>query len=297
MKNTKPIKYTDKEIKFFLKKKSSLAINISDAVCESIFIKTELFDNESIINFVTNLCKISKLELNSNYIPRLFSLNKVIEVAIFNIFRIQFIWHKIWKIISDYLIDIIINYPKENISKQAFESLKLITCKFLEKKDNEIYNFQMNIFRPFEVIFYKTSKITEKGEIVLDYINFFIIQYWKNIHSGWIVIFRLIKNMFLKKNTSINEKIKKIIKMVYDNKDIILNNKTEIFNEYMEILVFIYGDKIMKPLAYEIIVGILSRLINIEELMNNKNDSKIIMKLPRVLSEARHVLLVVSCRP
>ena len=46
MKNTKAIKFTDKEIKFFLNKKSNLSLNISDAFCESIFSKTELFDNE-----------------------------------------------------------------------------------------------------------------------------------------------------------------------------------------------------------------------------------------------------------
>ena len=42
-------------------------------------------------------------------------------------------WNKIWKIISDYLIDIIINYPKENISRQAFDSLNN-NNKYLEKK-------------------------------------------------------------------------------------------------------------------------------------------------------------------
>ena len=76
------------------------------------------------------------------------------------------------------------------------------------------------------------------------------------------------------------KKIKKIIKMIYDNKDIILNNKIEIFNKYMEFLVFIYGDKIMKPLVYEIIVGILSRLINTEDFINHKKESKIIMEMP-----------------
>ena len=65
---------------------------------------------------------------------------------------------------------------------------------------------------PFEVIFYKASKFLDKGEIVLDYIIFFIVQYWKNIHSGWIVIFRLIKDMYQKKSATINEKIKKLYK-------------------------------------------------------------------------------------
>ena len=279
MKNTKPVKFTDKDIKFVLNKKSILASNISDAVCESIFIKTELFDNESIINFITDLCIVSKQELNSYFIPRLFSLYKIIEVSNFNIFRSQFIWNKIWKIITEYLIDIIISYPKENISKQALESFKIIVKKYLEKEDNLMYNFQIEIFRPFEVIYYKTSKIPERGEIIIDYIQYFVAQFWKNIHSGWKIIFRLIKHMYQKKNANISEKIKYILKIIYDNKDIILNNNEDIFDEYMEFLCFIYTDKEMKPFAFEIIIGILSKIINIEENTMNDN-SKIVLKMP-----------------
>ena len=277
MKNTKPIKFTDKEIKYFLSKRATLSLNISDAVCESIFIKTELFDNESIINFIADLCTVSKQELDSYFIPRLFSLYKLIEVSNFNIFRSQFIWSKIWKIITGYLIDIIISYPKENISKQALESFKIIVKKCLEKEDNRAYNFQMEIFRPIEILYYKTSKIPDRGEIIIEYIHYFVVQYWKNIHSGWKTIFRLIKTMYLKKNANINERIKNILKLIYDNKDILLKNNPEIFNEYMDFLCFIYNDKIMKQFAFEIILGILPKIINIDDNMNN---SKRILKLP-----------------
>ena len=285
MKNAKPTKFSDKEIKYFINKKSNLALNISDAVCESIFSKTELFDNESIINFITDLCKISKQELNTYFIPRLFSLFKLIEVTHFNIFRIQFIWSKIWKIISEYLIEIITTYPQENIWKQALDSLKITIGKFLEKEDNKVFNFQMEIFKPFEIIFYKTSKIPERGEMVINYIHYLVFQYWKNIHSGWIIIFRLIKNVYQKKNLNNNENIKNILKIIYDNKNIILNNNMEIFNEFMEFLCIIYNDKTMKPFAFEIIVGILSKIINIEENDNNinninKNNPNILMVLP-----------------
>ena len=280
LKNAKPTKFTDKEIKYFFKKRTALTLNIADAVCEAIFIKTELFDNESIINFATELCKISKHELNSYFIPRFFSLNKLIEVCNFNIFRIQFIWNKLWKIISDYLIELIISSPQEKISGLALESLKISVSKFLEKEDNLVYNFQMEIFRPFEIIFYKTSKLPEKGEIMIDYIHYLVIQYWKNIHSGWIIILRLIKNMYQKKNLNINEKIKNIIKIIYDNKDIILINNIEIFNEFMGFLCLIYADKIMKSFVFEIIVGILSKIINNDNNDKNNNYKSILIKLP-----------------
>lgn len=277
MKNTKPIKFTDKEIKFFLNKKSTLALNISDAVCEAIFSKTELFDNQSIIYFVSDLCEISKKELSSNYIPRLFSLYKLKEVADFNIFRIQYIWNKIWKKISEYLIDIIINNQQENIWKQSLDSLNQTVCKLLHKEENLIYNFQMEYFIPFETIFYKTNKMPERGEIIIDYINSIVSQYWKNIHSGWTIIFRLLRNAYQRKSSKINENIKNILKIIYNYTNILLENNINIFKEFMELLCFFYIDKQMKQIAFEIIVGILSKIGNKDE----NNNPQILMKLPK----------------
>jgi hypothetical protein len=148
LRNSQKEKFTEKEIKIFLNKRDNLSLNISDAICESIFSKTELFENEVIIRFINDLCQVSKFELDSYYIPRLFSLKKLVEIAHFNIFRSAFYWKKIWKIISQYLGDIIINYSQENIWKQALDSLKQILIKLLEKEEylNQIYMFQENIF-------------------------------------------------------------------------------------------------------------------------------------------------------
>ena len=284
MKNTKLNKFSDKDIKFLLNKKQALSLNISDAVCESIFSKTELFDTKSIINFISDLSKISKQELNSNFIPRKFSLNKLIEVTELNIIRIQFTWIKIWKIISDYLLEIITNEQNDKFWKEGFDYLKLIIGKLLEKEDISEYNFQMEIFRTLEVIFYKTTKIPEKSEIIIDFICYLIEKHWQNIHSGWLIIFRLIKFVYQKKKIKFNDNIKKILKIIYDNKNIIINNKLVIFNEYMEFLFSIYPDKEMKAFSFEIIVGILSKLIDNKENSVNENikenNLKLIMKLP-----------------
>ena len=284
MKNAKPTKFTDKEIKMFLNKKSFLSLNISDAVCESIFSKTELLDEESIVNFVSDLCEISKQEINSYFTPRLFSLNKLIEVLDFNIIRVHFQYIKIWKIVSNYLIEIIISSPHENIWKKALDSLKQTMCQLLSKNWNLIYNFQMEYFKPFELIFNKICKIYDKAEMLINSINFLASQYRKNISSGWIIIFKLLKNTFLTSNPKFFENIKNILKMIYEDTNILINNNKEIFRGYIECLCFIYTDKTMKQFAFEIIVDILSKLIKIEENTenekNNDNNDKIVIKLP-----------------
>jgi len=53
-------------------------------------------DAEAIIDFITNLCQVSREELNDIENPRKFSLQRIVEVADFNMGRIRFVWQKIW---------------------------------------------------------------------------------------------------------------------------------------------------------------------------------------------------------
>ena len=274
MRSNKATKFSEKDIKLFLKKRSTLSINISDAVCEAIFSKTELLDNTSIVNFISDLCEVSKQELNSFLTPRFFSLNKLIAITEFNIQRIQFHWNKIWKIISEYLIELICNYPKENLWKFTLDSLKLIVGKIISNQKFSIYNFQMELFRPFEIIFNKTSRIPERGELVIDSINYLVMKFSKDIYSGWIIIFRLLRIAFQRKSSKINENIKNILQFLYEKIDILLNNNFIIFREYIECLSFLYIDKSMKQFAFNIIVDILSKIVN------NEKNAQNIMKTP-----------------
>ena len=267
LRNSQKEKFTEKEIKIFLNKRDNLSLNISDAICESIFSKTELFENEVIIRFINDLCQVSKFELDSYYIPRLFSLKKLVEIAHFNIFRSAFYWKKIWKIISQYLGDIIINYSQENIWKQALDSLKQILIKLLEKEEylNQIYMFQENIFFVFEKIINSENIINLKKETLFDVLYFIVAQYGKNINYGWKNIFKIIKTALNLKNSKINESIINILKYIDDNsKNIFMNNNIEIFEYFIKCLFIIYSEKSMKQYSFEIIIGILEKIIDEE---------------------------------
>ena len=53
-------------------------------------------DAEAIIDFINALCLVSKDELLDVDNPRKFSLQRIVEVADFNMGRIRFVWAKIW---------------------------------------------------------------------------------------------------------------------------------------------------------------------------------------------------------
>ena len=289
--NKNNLKNIEKEINSAIQKKEIICKNIPDMVCEGIFTKTDQFDEETIINFVTNLCTISKEELTEYHTPRVFSLHKLVEVADFNIFRIQVEWVKIWKLISDHLVDVINKPIHENIWKEALESLRQTICKLLQKKDLSIYNFQIDFFKPFEIIFSKTIDFPTRGEIIINYLYYIVGSFGKNIHSGWIVIFRILKEGFQRKVPKINEDIKNTLKIIYEENIIINNNVNfDVFRGYIECLCYMYLNKNNKQFAFETILNLLSKImINVDlqnqkknEIDNPNNNIKQIMKLPNI---------------
>ena len=295
LKHKPSMKNIDREININFQKKDIISKNISDVVCDGIFSKTDRFDEETIIDFVTSLCTVSKSELTDFYHRRVFSLIKLSEVADFNISRIQVQWVKIWKLIGDHFVYVISKLDEQSIWQNALDNLKQIIGKLLQKQDLSIYNFQMDFFKPFEIIFEQTKGIPERGQFVINYIHFIVGQYGKNIHSGWIVIFRILKEGFQRNDKRINEDIKATLQKIYEESLIINNANIEVFRGYIETLCYMYLDKSLKQYAFEIILNLLAQIMKEMDDMNEeekdeksdkkkkKNINKVsVLKLPGV---------------
>ena len=289
LRNKSYIKNIEKEISINLQKKEIISKNISDVICDGIFSKTGKFDEETIIDFVTSLCIVSKSELSEYYHRRIFSLMKLSEVADFNIYRIQVQWVKIWKLIGDHFVYAIIHSQEQSLWTIALDNLKQIIGKLLLKKDLSVYNFQIDFFKPFEIIFKQTKNVRERGLFVISYIYFIVGSYGKNINSGWIVIFRILKEGFQRNDSKINEEIKKTLQKIYEDNLIINNNNIEVFRGYIECLCYMYLDKSLKQSAFETILNLLAKIMNEMDYMNiednndkNKIKRRSIMKLPGI---------------
>ena len=270
-------KNIDKEVNLNLQKKDIISKNISDVVCDGIFSKTDKFDEETIINFVRSLCTVSKAELTDYHHRRVFSLIKLSEVADFNISRIQVQWVKIWKLIGDHFVYVISHLVEQSIWQNALDNLKQIIGKLLQKQDLSIYNFQMDFFKPFEFIFEQTKGIPERGQFVINYIYFIVGQYGANIHSGWIVIFRILKEGFQRNDKKINGDIQATLQKIYEESLIINDANIEVFRGYIETLCYMYLDKSLKQYAFETILNLLSKIMNEMDNMNedeNDNDNE-----------------------
>ena len=288
------LKNVEREIFINLQKKDIISKNINDAICDGIFSKTDKFDEDAIIDFVSSLCAVSKFELTEYSHKRVFSLIKLSEVADFNMKRIQVQWVKIWKLIGDHFVYVITNTKEQNIWQNALDNLKQIIGKLLQKSDLSFYNFQIDFFKPFEIIFNQTKGIPERGQFVINYIHFIIGQYGPFIHSGWVVIFRILKEGFQRKDPRINGDIQFMFKKMYDENLIINNSSIEVFRGYIETLCYMYLDKSLKQYAFEMILNLLAKIMKEMDDMNEgkkekdkdeskrKNSKTMVLKLPGI---------------
>jgi brefeldin A-inhibited guanine nucleotide-exchange protein len=80
-------------------------------------------DGDAIIDFISNLCRISLEELNDEENPRKFSLQRLVEVADFNMDRIRFVWNKIWQMLSEHFSGVG-SHANLNVSLYAIDSLR-----------------------------------------------------------------------------------------------------------------------------------------------------------------------------
>jgi len=256
-------KNPEREIEIETKNTEIICNNISLLVCDNIFSKTAVFDLEGITSFISSLCLVSKNELDHFFNPRNYSLHKLIEVADFNIFRIQIEWSKIWKLISDHLIYVASNFNHDNICIDAIDSLRQIVSKLLQKPDLMAYNFQSEFFRPFEIIFNQSINRPDRSELILSCLAF-IVQNSKNINSGWIVIFNILKNGIKRKDAKLNTEILKIFQLINDDFSLMNNSSInhEVFRGYTECLCHMYLEDNLKKLAFETIIKLISKIFN-----------------------------------
>ena len=140
----------------------------------------------------------------------------------------------------------------------------------------------MDFFKPFEIIFKQTKGIPERGQFVINYIYFLVGQYGSNIHSGWIVIFRILKEALQRNDPKINEYIQLTLQRISEQSFMINNANIEVFRGYIETLCYMYLDKSLKQYSFEMILNLLAKIMKEMDSINEEKDEekKIKKKVP-----------------
>uniref|UniRef100_A0A8B9SWV5 ARF guanine nucleotide exchange factor 2 n=1 Tax=Anas platyrhynchos TaxID=8839 RepID=A0A8B9SWV5_ANAPL len=133
------------------------------------------------------LCAVSMDELASPHHPRMFSLQKIVEISYYNMNRIRLQWSRIWQVIGDHFNKVGCN-PNEDVAIFAVDSLRQLSMKFLEKGELANFRFQKDFLRPFEHIMKKNRSPTIR-DMVIRCIAQMVNSQAGNIRSGWKNIF------------------------------------------------------------------------------------------------------------
>ncbi|KAG9400518.1 Brefeldin A-inhibited guanine nucleotide-exchange protein 1 [Aphanomyces cochlioides] len=177
---------------------------IDGLAIDRVFSNSALLSDNSVQEFVQQLCIVSLTEcqglsgvgvtvrLTSLSLPRVFSLQKLVEVADMNMHvRSRVVWASIWSVLSRHFTTIGC-HDNLSLAMYAIDSLKQLSMKFLEKDELRDFNFQRLFLAPFEIIMGNAVSM-EIRELVLSCVHNMILSRVDNIKSGWKTIWGVLR--------------------------------------------------------------------------------------------------------
>ncbi|GAB6029023.1 Brefeldin A-inhibited guanine nucleotide-exchange protein 1 [Chamberlinius hualienensis] len=154
---------------------------------DRIFTGSTRLDGDAIVDFVKALCLVSLEELSNTSHPRMFSLQKIVEISYYNMGRIRLQWSRIWQVLGDHFNKVGCS-SNEDIAVFALDSLRQLSMKFIEKGEFTNFRFQKDFLRPFEHIMKKNSSSAIR-DMVVRCVAQMVHSQAANIKSGWKNIF------------------------------------------------------------------------------------------------------------
>lgn len=100
---------------------------------DKIFTSSVKLSGSAIVFFVTALCEQSLEEITTSADkehPRMYCLQRLVEISYFNMKRIKIEWSNIWSILGEHFNQIS-SHPNTNIGFFALDKLRQLSMKFL----------------------------------------------------------------------------------------------------------------------------------------------------------------------
>lgn len=169
----------------------SVMAQIDAAQIDLLFNKSTALSSGAIVHFVTQLARVSKEELALPEQSRIFCLQKLVEVADYNMNRIRLDWSRVWRVLSQHFVEAA-SHPNIRVSMYAVDSLRQLAKKFLEKDELSNYNFQAEFLKPFETVISTPGVSSEVKDHIVQIMSTLVQGQMKNIRSGWKTVFHVL---------------------------------------------------------------------------------------------------------
>lgn len=199
---------------------------------DRVFTGSTRLDGDAIVDFVRALCQVSVDELAHPNHPRMFSLQKIVEISYYNMGRIRLQWSRIWQVLGEHFNRVGCN-PNEDIAFFALDSLRQLSMKFIEKGEFANFRFQKDFLRPFEHIMKKNSSLTIR-DMVVRCIAQMVNSQARNIRSGW-------KNIFSVFHLAASDQDEAIVEMAFQTTGHIINH---LYAQHFAIMIDSFQDAV-----------------------------------------------------
>lgn len=198
---------------------------------DRIFTGSQRLDGDAIVYFVNALCQISLDELDSKP-PRMFSLQKIVEISYYNMSRIRLQWSRIWQTLGNHFNTVGCS-KNEEIAFFALDSLRQLSMKYIEKPEYANFRLQKDFLRPFEHIM-KNNKSPAIRDMVVRCVAQMVNSQAPNIRSGW-------KNIFSIFHLAASDHDESIVEMAFQTTGKII---TDLYKRQFHIMIDSFQDAV-----------------------------------------------------
>ncbi|KIY51634.1 Sec7-domain-containing protein [Fistulina hepatica ATCC 64428] len=157
---------------------------------DMVFSLSHYLNGTAIVDFVQALCDVSWEEIQSSGLsrhPRLFSLQKLVDISYYNMNRIRIEWSSLWEILGEHFNQVCC-HNNPHVGFFALDALRQLAMRFLEKEELQHFKFQKDFLRPFEYTMTHNNN-PDIRDLVLVCLQQMIQARAQNIRSGWRTMF------------------------------------------------------------------------------------------------------------
>ncbi|KAF8165376.1 hypothetical protein B0H34DRAFT_793771 [Crassisporium funariophilum] len=157
---------------------------------DMVFSLSHFLSGNAIVDFVQALCDVSWEEIQSSGLsqqPRLFSLQKLVDISYYNMTRIRLEWSNLWDILGEHF-NLVCCHNNPHVASFALDSLRQLAMRFLEKEELPHFKFQKDFLKPFEYTMVHNQN-PDIRDLVLQCLQQMIQARAQNLRSGWRTMF------------------------------------------------------------------------------------------------------------
>ncbi|KAF5331712.1 hypothetical protein D9611_007702 [Ephemerocybe angulata] len=157
---------------------------------DMVFSLSHHLSSTAIVDFVRALCAVSWEEIQSSgpsQHPRLFSLQKLVDISYYNMNRIRIEWSNLWEILGEHFNQVCC-HPNAHVGFFALDALRQLAMRFLEKEELAHFMFQKDFLKPFEYTMIHNLN-PDIRDMVLQCLHQMIQARVQNLRSGWRTMF------------------------------------------------------------------------------------------------------------